>query len=156
MSEDLARVLKLLEKTGYDSKPAEFKATLDKFKAHPEALDALRKGVARHGRNEDRGSYCENASAGYGDWYKKHKMLEEIDLEDDRVFLQNADPAALARKFQPAATPAVSQPAPAANQPAPAANQNDVVEELREQVRELTRRVSKLETQKYKLKPGAP
>jgi len=147
MSDDMARVLKLLEKTGYEAKPAEFQETLNKFKAHPEALEALRKGVARHGRNEDRGSYCENASAGYGDWYKKHKMLEAVDLEDDRVFLQNTDPASLARKFQPAA----STPAPAA------ANQNnETVEELREQVRELTRRVTKLETQRYKLKPEGP
>ncbi len=141
MSDDVARMLKLLEKTGYDASPKEFEETLNRFKAHPEAVDALRKGVARRGRNEDRGSYCENASPGYNDWWKKNQLLEKLDLEDDRVFLKNADPATLRSKF-----------------PAAPANSNDVIEELREQVRELTRRVTKLETNpnRYKLAPNPP
>ncbi len=139
MSDDVARMLKLLEKTGYDSSPTEFEETLNRFKAHPDAVDALRKGVARRGRNEDRGSYCESASSGYSDWWKKNQMLEKLDLEDDRVFLKNADPASLRAKF-----------------PAPPENGNDVIEELREQVRELTRRVTKLESNpnRYKLGPN--
>ena len=140
MSDDVARMLKLLEKTGYDASLREFEEVLNRFKAHPDAVDALRKGVARRGRNEDRGSYCESASPGYSDWWKKNQLLEKLDLENDRVFLQNADPSTLSAKFR-----------------APA-NSNDVIEELREQVRELTRRVTKLESNpnRYKLAPNPP
>ncbi|TAL30320.1 MAG: hypothetical protein EPN97_12930 [Alphaproteobacteria bacterium] len=125
-SEDVTRMLKLLEKIGYESKSKEFAQTLDKFKAHPEALKALRKGVARQGREEDSGSYCEDSSHGYADWYRKNEMLEKLDLEDDRAFLENVDPATLmdGRKK----------------------NGGDAtLRDLREQVKELTGRVDLLE-----------
>jgi hypothetical protein len=123
--EDSARVLKLLEKTGYEAKSKEFEEVLNRFKAHPEALKALRKGVARQGREEDSGSYCEDASHGYADWWKKNQMLEKIDLEDDRAFLAGATPASLGD--------------------AGGGKNCDTLQELREQVRELTERVALLE-----------
>ncbi len=125
-SEDIARVLKLLEKVGYEGTPKEFEETLNKFRAHPEAVNALRKGVTRRGKVEDSGSYCENASYGYADYCKKKNMLDKLDLEDDRVFLKNVDPASL-------------------EDARPARRGGDTLEELREQVRELTERVATLE-----------
>ena len=124
-NEDAARVLKLLEKVGYEGSPKELADALAKFKSHPEALKALRKGVARHGRQEDSGSYCESASSGYSDWWKKNEMLEKIDLEDDRAFLAGASPATLESPRQ--------------------SRGSETMEDLREQVRELTERVSLLE-----------
>lgn len=126
-NEDAARVLKLLEKLGYEGTVKEFEAALDKFKAHPEALKALRKGVARQGREEDSGSYCENASSGYDRWWKKNDLLEKIDLADDRAFLDGAT----TRVFDDAAA-----------RPKKGAESLDA---LREQVRELTERVALLE-----------
>lgn len=124
MSEDLARVLKLLEKVGYDGSPKEFEEALNKFKAHPEALKALRKGVTQRGKQEDRGSYCEDASPGYNNWWKKQDLLNKLDLEDDRAFLKNINPASLEAK---------------------PASGNETLQQLREQVRELTERVALLE-----------
>lgn len=124
-NDDSARVLKLLEKVGYEGTPKELGEALAKFKSHPEALKALRKGVARHGREEDRGSYCESASSGYDDWWKKNDMLEKIDLEDDRAFLKNVN------------TDTLQAPRDSKG--------GETMQELREQVRELTERVSLLE-----------
>lgn len=139
-SDDIARVLKLLEKVGYEGTQTEFSEALKKFGSHPEAVSALRRGVDRRGRIEDRGSYCENASSGYDLWWKKNDMLNKLDLEDDRVFLG---------AFNPAALPKASTPQKPADDAA--------IEELREQVRELTKRVTKLEANpaRYKLGPGA-
>jgi hypothetical protein len=125
-SEDVARVLKLLEKVGYEGTPKEFEETLNKFKAHTDAVNALRKGVTRRGKVEDSGSYCENASYGYGDYCKKRNLLEKLDLEDDRVFLKNVDPASLTDTRAPT-------------------RGGETMQELREQVRELTERVAILE-----------
>ena len=124
-NDDVARVLKLLEKVGYQGSLKEFTEALTKFKGHPEALGALRKGVARDGREQDRGSYCENASSGYSDWWKKNDMLEKIDLEDDRAFLKNAAPGTL--------------------QSPRGSRSSDTLQELREQVQELTERIALLE-----------
>lgn len=125
-TEDAARVLKLLEKVAYEGTFKEFEAALDKFKAHPEALKALRKGVARQGREVDSGSYCESPSRDYGDWCRKQDKLDKLDLADDRAFLDGAT----TRVFDDAARPKKG---------------GETVEELREQVRELTERVALLE-----------
>jgi len=137
-ADDIARVLKLLEKTGYEGTFNEFTGALSRFKAHPEAVAALRRGVDRRGKQEDRGSYCENASAGYSLWYQKNQELEKLDLENDRVFLNDFNANALSG-------PKNAPPATAAS---------DEVEELRKQVQELTRRVTKLEANPAKFKLG--
>ena len=145
-AEDIARVLKLLEKVGYDGSKTEFTDALNKFGQHPEAVAALRRGVDRRGKVEDRGSYCESASSGYGLWWDKNDMLNKLDLADDRAFLGGFNTAALPRAAAPAAQFAQAAPA-----------NDETVEELREQVRELTKRVTRLEANpsRYKLGPGA-
>lgn len=139
-ADDIARVLKLLEKTGYEGTFNEFTGALSRFKAHPEAVAALRRGVDRRGKQEDRGSYCENASSGYSLWYKKNQELEKLDLENDRVFLN---------EFNTNALPA----APRAGREVPPATPDDIAE-LQKQVQELTRRVTKLEAHPAKFKLG--
>jgi hypothetical protein len=126
---DMRRLVRLLERTGYESKSKEFAEVLERFKEHPEALKALRRGVARQGRGVDSGSYCESPSRDYGDWVRKQEMLDKLDLADDRAFLAGVDPARL-----PSRAPA--------NKNSPG---GDTLAELKEQVRELTERVATLE-----------
>jgi hypothetical protein len=129
-SEDAARVLKVLEKAGYESSSKEFAKVLEKFKFNPEALQALRKGVERHGRQEDSGSYCENASPGYSDWCRKQKLLDEA----ERVSLDDVNPASLT----------FNRSGEAGNKGSGGAG-GVTMQELREQLKELTERVSLLE-----------
>ncbi|MEZ0223873.1 MAG: hypothetical protein ACAH83_04915 [Alphaproteobacteria bacterium] len=123
--EDITRVLTLLEKAGYESSSAEFAKTLEKFKFNPEAMKALRKGVDRHGRQEDSGSYCENASPGYADWHRKKKLMDEA----EKTSLDDVDPASLAFNWSGQLE----------------SRGGGTMQELREQVKELTERVSLLE-----------
>jgi hypothetical protein len=123
--EDVTRVLALLEKAGYESSPAEFAKTLEKFRFNPEAMKALRKGVDRHGREEDSGSYCENASSGYADWRRKKKLMDEA----EKTSLDDVDPASLSFNWSGQ----------------PESSGGGTLQALREQVKELTERVSLLE-----------
>lgn len=99
MSEDKARVIKLLEEKGRDSTYKEFMEVYTRFKEHDEAIAALRRGVDRQSKTVDSGSYCENASHDYNDWWKKNDFFKKLGLESDKVFLENDGPGVLARGF---------------------------------------------------------
>lgn len=99
MSEDKARVLKLLEEKGRNSTFREFMEVYARFKNHDEAVAALRRGVDRQSKTVDRGSYCENASPDYNDWWKKNDFFKKLDLESDKAFLENDGPNVLRRDF---------------------------------------------------------
>ncbi len=136
MSEDKQRVLKLLEEKGRTATFAEFKETFEKFKNHDEAVAALRRGVDKQSKTVDRGSYCESASHDYNDWWYKNDMLKKMDLENDRVFLNDFNTAAFS-----------------APQKHTAGIDNTTIERLLDAIERLTERVDALEQANYRPAP---
>lgn len=100
----------------------EFKEFLLRFGHDEQALNALQKAVNELSRDEDRGSYCENATPGWDDYIDKKDMLVNFRLgtgEFNGVFRK-----ATAKNAEPA---------------------EPTLQQLFDQVAELSRRIEKLE-----------
>lgn len=79
-SSELKRILCQIGESGTG---AEFKRALDKYGQDPDCLAMLEQGLAAARQNEDRGSYCENASAGWDKLCDREEILKDFYLGDD-------------------------------------------------------------------------
>jgi hypothetical protein len=84
-------LLTYLKEVGQDGKADEFQTLLIKYRGDEEALEALVKGMHSGERIYDSGSYCEAASPGWPNLYKKTQILKDFYL--DRGAFANLPPA---------------------------------------------------------------
>ncbi len=93
MTEDKQRALQLLREKGRSTTFAEFKTLHAKFKEHPEAIEALRKGAEDQTRHVRAGSDDYDPSPDYWDCRSKLAFLkivaEEARVRNDNDFLEN-------------------------------------------------------------------
>lgn len=79
-SPELKRILREIGQSGTGT---EFRRALEKYGQDPDCLAMLEHGLTAARQYEDRGSYCENASAGWDKLCDREKVLKEFYLGDD-------------------------------------------------------------------------
>ena len=67
-----------------DGSPGVFKQLLEDFEHDVQAIKKFTAAINYLARTEDSGSYCEDASAGYGDYVRKEAILKEFLIDKAR------------------------------------------------------------------------
>jgi hypothetical protein len=74
-------LLKFLREIGESGTASEFEALLIKYRSDEEAREALETGIKNGNHLHDSGSYCESASPGWPNHYKKMQTLKDFYLD---------------------------------------------------------------------------
>jgi hypothetical protein len=89
-SKKRSSLLAYLKEIGQDGKADEFQTLLIKYRNDKQAREALESGIESGKRIHDSGSYCESASPGWPNLYKKTQILKDFYL--DRGAFANLPP----------------------------------------------------------------